>query len=347
MPQLRNSRTLQNQTAGITADWLLARLKQNGVALQEVCEALELPDSYLASKSGFLRLKPYNALYEWAAKRLDDEFLGIHMAEQMELSQVGMLGYLLINTSTLRDFCNLTERYLAIFQQGSALTYRVQGDICQCRYQVFTPDIPSMRQDVEFTLALGIVFFRQQLSTDWTPIKTYLSHEPPRDPSVHRALFGETIHYNYAFNGFDFDAQLLNTPVSGSDPQLLGVLQNQANQLLSQIEEKHDLVKHLRLLITSSINRESFGAAEAARELNMDRKTLHRHLASAGTSYKVLKNEVMVKIAKEALAETGASITDIALQLGYSEISAFVRAFKRLTGTTPLQYRKCNQLNSL
>ena len=72
----------------------------------------------------------------------------------------------------------------------------------------------------------------------------------------------------------------------------------------------------------------------------MDRKTMYRHLANAGVTFKSLKEDVMIQFAKQALVETDASITDIALQLGYSETGAFVRAFKRIAGNTPLKYRK-------
>lgn len=108
------------------------------------------------------------------------------------------------------------------------------------------------------------------------------------------------------------------------------------------MEDKHDLIKHVRLLITASLGSEPISADRVARELNMTRRNLHQHLDGVGTSFKELKNDVMVEIAKEALAETDSSITDIGLQLGYAEISPFIRAFKRLTGVTPLQYRKAN-----
>jgi AraC-like DNA-binding protein len=343
MTQLGNIRTRRSQTAEIAAGWLLSRLKREGIKLQEACDALELPETSLNPSNGYLQLKPYCALFEWAANRLDDEFLGIHIAQEMGLAGQGVFGYLQLNCATLADFCQVTERYLAIFQPGAAISFPVQNKLCQCRYRVFIPDIPSMRQDVEFTLAAGVIFFRQQLEADWVPEETFFLHSPPAEPHIHRALFGERIHYNSVHNGFNFKAELLNTPINQADPQLLKILQNQANELLSQVEEQHDLIKHVRWLITTSLSRESFGADEAARELGMARRTLHRYLSESGTSFQSLRNKVMLEVAKQALAETGASVTDIAQQLSYSETSAFVRAFRRLAGITPLQYRKSHQ----
>jgi AraC-like DNA-binding protein len=343
MTQLRNNRSRRAQSAQIAAGWLLSALKREGISLQEACAVLELPESALSPRNGYLQLQPYCALFEWAAEKLDDEFLGVHIAEQMGLAGQGVFGYLQLNCATLGDFCEATERYLAIFQPGAVITFPIENKLCHCRYQVFTPGIPSLRQDVEYTLAAGVTFFRQQLGTDWTPEETFFTHSPPVDPQVHRAIFGERIHYNSVHNGFNFDAKLLDTPINQADPQLLKILQTQANQLLSQIEEQYDLIKQVRLIIATAMGRESFGADDAARQLNMTRRTLHRHLSEAGTSFQAMRNEVMIEGARLALVETGASVTDIALQLGYSETSAFVRAFRRLVGITPLMYRRTHQ----
>ena len=330
------TRRIQKQAAGIAGTWLLETLKKEGISLQEACRALDIPIAFFTSKNNLMPLGAYNKLFEWTAKELHDEFLGIHIAEDPSLSQIGLLGYLLQNSASLGDACDMAERYFALVQRGSSLTYRVSGDICQFRYQA----TPVGRQDIELTLAYLLMFIRHLLDRYYLPTTVYLPHDPPSDLEFHRTFFGESIRYNHAYSGFDFEAILLEVPVNDADTQLLGVLRNQANEMLAQIEKFGDIISHVRLLITASIKRESFGAAETAKELNMDRKTMYRHLANAGVTFKSLKEDVMIQFAKQALVETDASITDIALQLGYSETGAFVRAFKRLTGNTPLKYRK-------
>lgn len=339
----RYHQTPQNQTTGVTAGWLLELIEQEKLSLQEACETLEIPESSFSSGNGFLRLKPFNALFEWVAEKLNDELLGVRLAKRFGFSKLGVLGYLVQNSATLQDALQLGERYLAIMQQDATVSYAIKNNICQCRYKVKSFDIPSIRQDAEFTLTTMVMFNRKQLGEDWTPIETFFSHSAPKDKTTHQAIFGNRIHYDAGFNGFDIDAELLSTPINESDPQLLSILQHQADQLLSQIESRSDVINHVRLLIMSSVNRKSFGINEAAQELFMSRRTLLRRLKAAGTTYQKLRNEVLIEVAKEALIENTASITDIALQLGYSENSAFVRAFRRLTGITPLQYRKTHK----
>ncbi|MCV6613687.1 MAG: AraC family transcriptional regulator, partial [Cellvibrionaceae bacterium] len=142
------------------------------------------------------------------------------------------------------------------------------------------------------------------------------------------------------YSGFIIDASILSYRVNDADTHLLEVLKSHADRLLSANRESSDIVSHLRLLIATSLSGQAFSATEAAQAMNMDRKTLYRHLSQAGLRYKTVKADVLTGLAKLALSESAANITEIGMQLGYSEASAFVRAFKHTTGITPLQYRR-------
>jgi AraC-like DNA-binding protein len=72
----------------------------------------------------------------------------------------------------------------------------------------------------------------------------------------------------------------------------------------------------------------------------MSQRSFNRELKRFGTSFRDLKLDVIEEIAKRALAETAASVSEIALNLGYSETTAFDRVFKKQTGVTPSAYRK-------
>lgn len=320
---------------GIAADWLIEALRQRRVPLNIAINELGLGTNY-----NFLPFDKYNTLFEWAAIQLNDKCLGIHIAEELDLTRWGIFGYLLLNSATLDDWCKFAERYLAIFQRGAKLTYSHRQGICECRYEIFAPNIPNMCQDVEFSLALPILFIRRQLGSQWVPDAVFFKHTQPQDLSCHRAVFGDNLHFDCGFNGFNFDEKVLKTKISDADPRLLLVLQSQANQILSQIEEKPDLIKHVKLLITASLGGKYLGSEEVAGQLNMTSRTLHRHLEAHETSFQALRNDILVNAAKEALTTTNATITEIALKLSYSESSAFTRAFKHLVGVSPLQYRK-------
>jgi AraC-like DNA-binding protein len=76
-----------------------------------------------------------------------------------------------------------------------------------------------------------------------------------------------------------------------------------------------------------------------ARTLNMSRASLYRKLRQEHTSFQAIRNQIIDRLAKIALKETDSPISQIALMLGYSEHSAFVHGFTRLTGVSPSEYR--------
>ena len=116
--------------------------------------------------------------------------------------------------------------------------------------------------------------------------------------------------------------------------------QKQADALLAQPRPAQNLVEKVRLLLSSRIGQPDLTAEGVANTLNMSVRKLHRLLSNEGTSFRVLRRDVLQSAAREALSFTDASVSEIAVKLGYSEISAFNRAFKREEGVSPLQYRK-------
>ena len=78
---------------------------------------------------------------------------------------------------------------------------------------------------------------------------------------------------------------------------------------------------------------------DVARHLGMSGKTLERRLTRRGTSYRAMVEGIRRDLAEHYLADTDLRLQQIAYLLGYSEPAPLVRAFKRWTGSTPMQYR--------
>jgi AraC-like DNA-binding protein len=95
-------------------------------------------------------------------------------------------------------------------------------------------------------------------------------------------------------------------------------------------------------MILKNLGRGDASSDTIARELGMSRSKLKRNLNMINHSFRALRDGVIYDVASQSLAETSSSITSIALMLGYSELSAFDRAFFRLTGMSPGEYRRVN-----
>ena len=80
--------------------------------------------------------------------------------------------------------------------------------------------------------------------------------------------------------------------------------------------------------------------SEAAKHLGMSTQTVRRHLIAEGYTFQKIKDDARRDMSIHLIAVKEQSIESIAFQLGFSESSTFIRAFKKWTGLTPLEYRK-------
>lgn len=326
--------------SGVPCEWLLRALGQRGVGLTDIRQYLPIEENLLTSPGRVLPRQLYNALFEWGAQRTGDPCLGIHIAEAIEFHQFGIFGFLVSNAATLRDWSELVEQYHCIFTPEFSFTFKHLGRRCRCEYHVGDSTPEEARQDIDFSLASTVHMILRHTSSDWQPQRCTFTYSAPSDLSEHRRFFGSNLHFGQATNSLEFSEELLSIPIATADPNLLLILKQQANQLLQQLSSKQNLVNHVSLLITAGLGHENLSTATVAGKLNMSVRSLHRQLREHDTSYRQLRDAIVLQVAKEALLDTRANITDIALKLGYSEASAFVRVFKRLAGVSPLQFRK-------
>lgn len=323
---------------GLYSGWLLRYLRSQGVTQDEVEAALGR--TLVTDPDAFLAIDDYLQLLDWGTSRLNAPHFGLDAANAFTIPDLGILGYLLKNSSTVGDFILALERYQKIFMRGMSFSSRTRRNIMEVRWEIFRPSSEGVRQDVELTLAAIVHIIRGGLGEDWVPREAHFVHSAREPLKPYEKVFGSQVVFNEAENYLVFDVEFCKTPLSDSDPTLLKILQQQADTLLHQVESCQDLPGQVRLIIATSLEQEGTTVDTVAGQLHMTSRTLNRKLNSLGTNYKILREEIVAELAQRLLRESNVSIAEIAARMGYSESSAFVRAFKRGVGLTPLAFRK-------
>jgi AraC-like DNA-binding protein len=323
---------------GLHVEWLVDYLLRNGITLDEISVTVghEIDDVTQV----YLPIDDYLNLFGWSAKRLSAPHLGLDIADQMQAGSLGTLGYLLRNAPTVGVYCEMLERYQFIFMTGMQFNFRTTGRHFEVQWQIFRPPSESVRHDIEFSLAAFLNVLQDALGDAIVPQKVFLSHACRNPRDRYARTFGSEVLFNQDQNCLFFSKNLLGIPLSTSDSRLLAILREHADTRLQQWQANENLVDRTKFLITTSLDTEDAGAEPVAKMLHITTRTLNRHLRQHGTTYKKLREEVIVELAKQSLANTDASMIAIGGKLGYTEASAFVRAFKRMTGITPAAYRK-------
>jgi AraC-like DNA-binding protein len=319
--------------------WLLRAFAKGGVDTRQLVRRLPGPMDLALRAPEMVTPDTVNAILFECASLSGDANFGLRMVELTDSADLGIYGYLLKNAPTVGEALEIACRYYPTFYLGAALDLSVARTTARLTYRVKTPATVSARHDNEWTLGFLVHLIRRGGSADWTPQTTTFTHPAPRDRRELRQVFGSNLHFKHAINSIEFSADVLRYRISETDPGLLRVLTQHADKLLAGIHDEDELVRQVRLLILESLDRGRSDEASIAGKLGVSVSTLKRRLKRTGLTYRELRDGVVEDIAKSALGQTKVPISEIALRVGYSELSAFDRAFARITGMTPLEYR--------
>ena len=151
-------------------------------------------------------------------------------------------------------------------------------------------------------------------------------------------FFNCSVHFEHDFNGIEIDKASLDVPLITVDNSINEVLCDQANKMLGDIVEQSPIesvnqyiINHLPLGVPE--------IDEAAKQLGLSVRTLQRKLSDNEQTFTSMIDSIRKELALSYLKNTNTKVIYITQMLGFSEQSAFQRAFKRWTGHTPKQYR--------
>ena len=198
----------------------------------------------------------------------------------------------------------------------------------------------GMRLSNEATIASATSLVRQTSSTAFRPRAVYLQHAAPRVTSSHENYFGCPVHFASDRDALSISSEALSHPNHLSDDGISGFLTAHLDaeiQTIGTIDPIEDLI---RRVVSRSLSDGVPKMDHAAQRLAMSERTLHRRLSERGLSFKSLVETTRKDLAKNLLGQSHYTMSEVAFLTGYSEQSAFQRAFKRWTGQTPASFRK-------
>lgn len=325
---------------GVPCRWLIAGIQERGLDSALLLSELGLNAAILNTHNATLDLGDYMRLLNTAATTLKDENLGLSLSKNAKAENFGLLAYLSQNAKTIGDSLRIFEHYYRVFTPEFGIEFIVDENSCTYHYHHKAPENIDPRHDIEFSLAIVVESILKSVTGPWKPEIASFTFSEPSNLEHHHQIFGKNLHFDQAKNFIRFEKSILDIERTSADSALLMILQEHGNALLKSVKDQDNIEDQVRVLITSNAGHQNVNTESIAKHLNMSVRNLHRVLQERGTSYQQIRDETLLNIGKEALSETRSNVTEIALRLGYSESSAFVRMFKRHTGMTPLQFRK-------
>lgn len=272
------------------------------------------------------------------------ENFALYYGARCKLNSLGLLGYLFQNSATLFDGLKAFVEYFPYHQEFSEMQLISVGDYYRLDYQVDRNYLYDRRADAEISLAMFCNLIRQVLGEKWKPIRVGFEHMQPTQISEHQQFFGSELIFNYAQNSIYIRAEELKKPIIGADPFLFEIIKKTLVQDGFSLSEHERFLKQVDLIIEQKI---AFGIPhieEVAAELVMPVWTFKRKLAQMNTKFSEIVEARQKKAALHYLEYSQDNISEIAYQLGYTDISSFSKAFHRWYGQSPKLWRAQHQL---
>jgi AraC-like DNA-binding protein len=293
-----------------------------GLDPYRMATAQGLPPACLTDPDLMIPASAVGRLLETSAARSGAADFGLRLAETRNLSNLGALGLVMREQPTLRAAIEITINYIWAQNQALSLRLETAGEIAIIRTSIGGPRPNSSRQSTEMTVAVMVRTFRRLLAGRWRPEAITFAHAAPPDLATHRRVLGMAPTFGQQFDGVVLSIADLDAPIADADPV-------NAQRLERYIEalgwRSNDPVETARELIQALLPTGACSAARVAQHMGIDRRTLHRRLAGAGTNFRTLIEETRERLAAAHIAAGDRSLTEIADLLGYSSLSAFSR----------------------
>ncbi len=283
----------------------------------------------------------WRRLLEIAAAHLDDEDLGLHLGRTVTPRHFGVMGYVLLACGTLGAALTRLHRYQRLVYDVSPMRIEASGANVTLEWGIENGQPGRL---VDETAIAALVQFARDVtgSADTKVDAVHFVNEPPRSMAPYRRYFGGEVLFEQDATRVRLPLSLLAKPLRQPDAALLDLLERQAESLLGELPDAGDLEQAVRRAVAASAREGEITLERVASALHTSPRTLHRKLEALDLGFRQLRDDTRRRLAEQHLADPGIGIAEVALLLGYSEQSAFTRAFGRWTGQTPRAFRKAS-----
>ncbi|MFX3636616.1 MAG: AraC family transcriptional regulator [Candidatus Pristimantibacillus sp.] len=303
------------------------------------CEYASFDMSLLNHAEARIPGEEFERIVQAAAVYTGDEDFGLHQGQAMDISDLGILGYVMLHSKTLGKALEAYRKYNFIVCSNFNASLEIEGeDVIIDLFINHSSKLPS-RHCIE-DMATSMYRMLMGLSARAITIKEIqFMHSEPSSIEEYKSILGVVPKFNQRSTSMRMSREVLDYPVLSEDIRLLGVFETIAEEVRIKLTKGSLLTAELYKWIIACMPSHFPTLQDAAKELKMSVRTLQAKLKSENSSYNRLANEVRRELAISYLVQPEYTLAEIAYLLHFSEPSAFQTAFKKWIGTAPGEYR--------
>jgi AraC-like DNA-binding protein len=324
---------------------IVHEIDRTGGGAREILAEARIEETLLDQPYARLDTETYAELQRLALERTGNPALGLTMGRHASLASFGLVGHMATHCRTLRDAFHLWMRYYELAASVQPPRLVEEGDRGHLVYEFLRSSDPRcQRLRAEFGMTCLLVAVRALAGAELYPDEVWFEHEEPPYAEEYRRIFGDHVAFERPHTGFTFPRALLDTRLVHHDENVLRILQEQADRVLAELRDQGGVAGKVRRALVSGFPDDGFTVEAVARRVGMSARGLRRKLQQDGHTFQEILREAMGELSCRLLADPKTTIHEVAYRLGFSEPSAFHRAFKRWTGMTPREWRRAREV---
>ena len=325
-------------TRAASFDGFQALCEECGLDAALLLRRAGLDPACLATPDVMIPYRAYLHVLQDAAHASRLPHIGLLLADRQTLAMLGPVGFLVSEAPSLRAAITQLGDYIHLHNQALALRMEVINGLAYWSYETLAGDLPGLALEDDHILATGVNMLRHFLGRGWNPERIGIQHAAPATAAAYRKKFCCPIEFAAERNHVVFDARVLDQPLSGNNSRLHAILDGYIKHLDSS--EALGLDQQIQRVLLQALKVGDCSLQGVAASLAMTPRSLQRRLADSGTSFQAELDTARNSVARRYLQDSKMPLTAISTLLGYADLAAFSRAFKRLNGVPPQTWRR-------
>lgn len=321
------------------ADGLPEQIVRDGGDPEAVLASSGVDIRLLGNMRATIDLDCYVQAIECAATSTGNDNFGLHYGQGFRPERLGLIGMVALASPDLGTALANLARFFPYHQQKTQTAFYERGGVCRLEYRIASRAIVKRRQDAELTLGMFANIARSCVGSRWAPEEVHCEHPKPEAWGDHERQFNAPVYFSQETNAILFRRTEMSERMPGANPARLAELIGEIASLTGNppaITVTEKVCNEIRAHLAD----EAYGIEQIARNLQTQRWKLQRALDREGTNFIQLVDQVRRQLSLVYLRCWHLSLTEIALLLGYSELSAFTRSFSRWHSISPSAWRR-------
>ncbi len=270
--------------------------------------------------------------------------LGFEMGKLIKMNSHELLGYGLMSCSTPDQFLRMGSKHYHLMNEAFTMRYERRGALGEVTLSPLVAMTPECLRFFLETLAMAHQNQMQlMLGSHSYAYDIYLSMPTP--PHVQRYHALAPVRFHFQENTLPgvrvvMGADVLDFALPMGNPDVVKDVDARCSALAQRPPKGESGWLAYVTMVLREAQSEQVNLEDIARRVNVSARTIDRYLKKEGLGFRELSDNVRFERAKSLLSSDGATITQAALQLGFSDAANFSRAFRRVVGITPSEFQR-------